>query len=71
MLCSWIYYRSNNMNIVNELKDITSRAKIVERLYTLYDLKQILNEKITKAEQELVALDMEVAKDGLNKKKEA
>jgi hypothetical protein len=59
------------MNIVNELKDITSRAKIVERLYTLYDLKQILNEKITKAEQELVALDMEVAKDGLNKKKEA
>jgi hypothetical protein len=71
MLCGWIYYRSNNMNIVNELKDITSRAKIVERLYTLYDLKQILNEKITKAEQELVALDMEVAKDGLNKKKEA
>ena len=59
------------MNLVKEFKELTKRAKIVERLYTLYDLKQILNEKITKAEQELVALDMEVAKDGLNKKKEA
>jgi len=59
------------MSLVKEFKELTKRAKIVERLYTLYDLKQILNEKITKAEQELVALDMEVAKDGLNKKKEA
>ena len=58
------------MSLVKEFKELTKRAKIVERLYTLYDLKQILNEKITKAEQELVALDMEVAKDGLNKKKE-
>jgi hypothetical protein len=59
------------MNLVKEFKELTKRAKIVERLYTLYDLKQILNEKITKAEQDLVKLDMEVAKDGLNKKKEA
>ena len=59
------------MSLVKEFKELTKRAKIVERLYTLYDLKQILNEKITKAEQELVALDMEVFKDGLNKKKEA
>ena len=59
------------MNLVKEFKELTKRAKIVERLYTLYDLKQILNEKITKAEQDLVKLDMEVAKDGLKKKKEA
>jgi len=59
------------MSLVKEFKELTKRAKIVERLYTLYDLKQILNEKITKAEQELVALDMEVAKDGLNKKEKA
>ena len=59
------------MSLVKEFKELTKRAKIVERLYTLYDLKQILNEKITKAEQDLVKLDMEVAKDGLNKKKEA
>jgi len=59
------------MSLVKEFKELTRRAKIVERLYTLYDLKQILNEKITLAEQELVALDMEVAKDGLNKKEKA
>ena len=59
------------MSLVKEFKELTKRAKIVERLYTLYELKQILNEKITKAEQDLVKLDMEVAKDGLNKKKEA
>jgi hypothetical protein len=59
------------MSLVKEFKELTKRAKIVERLYTLYDLKQILNEKITKTEQDLVKLDMEVAKDGLNKKKEA
>ena len=59
------------MSLVKEFKELTKRAKIVERLYTLYDLKQIVNEKITKAEQELDALDMKVAKDGLNKKKEA
>lgn len=42
-----------------DLKELMQRTKIVERLYTLYDLKQILQEKIKKAEQELSQLDME------------
>ena len=56
------------MSLVKEFKELTRRAKIVERLYTLYDLKQLINEKITKAEQDLVKLDMEEAKDGLERK---
>ena len=59
------------MSLVKEFKELTRRSKIVERLYTLYDLKQLINEKITKAEQDLVKLDMEVAKDGLDKKEKA
>ena len=52
------------VDLVKEFRDITKRAKVVERLYTLYEIKQNINEKITKTEQELVKLDMEVAKNG-------
>jgi hypothetical protein len=52
------------VDLVKEFRDITKKAKVVERLYTLYEIKQNINEKITKAEQELVKLDMEVAKNG-------
>jgi hypothetical protein len=51
------------VNLKEAFKDITKRAKVVERLYTLYEIKQNINEKITKTEQELVKLDMELAKD--------
>ena len=51
------------VNLKEAFKDITKRAKVVERLYTLYEIKQNINEKITKTEQELVKLDMEIAKD--------
>lgn len=59
------------MNLVKEFTDLTTRAKIVERLYTLYDLKQILNEKIAKAENELAELDMEELKNGQDQTKKA
>lgn len=55
------------VDVVQEVKEITKRAKTVERLYTLYEIKQNINEKITKTEQELVKLDMELVKDGLEK----
>lgn len=59
------------MDIKQELKDLTTRRKTVERLYTLYEVKQnfieYINKKIEKTEQDLVKLDMEVAKDGLER----
>lgn len=60
------------MDIKQELKDLTTRRKTVERLYTLYEIKhnflETINKKIEKTEQDLVKLDMEVAKDGLERK---
>lgn len=59
------------MDIKQELKDLTTRRKTVERLYTLYEIKHnfldTINKKIEKTEQDLVKLDMEVAKDGLER----
>lgn len=59
------------VDIKQELKDLTTRRKTVERLYTLYEVKQnfieYINKKIEKTEQDLVKLDMEVAKDGLER----
>ncbi len=59
------------MDIKQELKDLTTRRKTVERLYTLYEIKhnflETINKKIEKTEQDLVKLDMEVAKDGLER----
>ena len=50
-------------NLVKEFRDITKRAKLTERLFTLYELRNILNEKINKTEAKIVELDMEIAKD--------
>ena len=51
-------------NLIKEFKDITKRAKLTERLFTLYELRNILNEKINKTETKIVELDMEVPKNG-------
>lgn len=59
------------MSLVKQFTDLTTRAKIVERLYTLYDLKQILNEKIAKAENELAELDMKELRNGQDQTKKA
>lgn len=56
-------------NLIKEFKDITKRAKLTERLYTLYELRHILNEKINKTEGKIVELDMEVAKNGIDQAK--
>jgi hypothetical protein len=58
------------VDLVKEFKDITKRAKLTERLFTLYELRNILNEKINKTENKISELDLEVDKDGLDKKKE-
>ena len=50
-------------NLVKEFRDITKRAKLTERLFTFYELRNILNEKINKTEAKIVELDMEIAKD--------
>lgn len=50
-------------NLIKEFKDITKRAKLTERLYTLYELKNIVNEKINKTEGKIVELDMEIVKN--------
>lgn len=52
------------VNLINEFRDITKRAKLTERLFTLYELRNILNEKINKTEGKIVELDMEVATNG-------
>jgi hypothetical protein len=58
------------VDLVKEFIDITKRAKLTERLFTLYELRNILNEKINKTENKISELDLEVDKDGLDKKKE-
>ena len=50
-------------NLVKEFRDITKRSKLTERLFTLDELRNILNEKINKTEAKIVELDMEIAKD--------
>jgi len=52
------------VDLAKEFRDITKRAKLTERLFTLYELRNILNEKINKTEAKIVELDMEVAKNG-------
>ena len=52
------------VDLAKEFKDITKRAKLTERLFTLYELRNILNEKINKTEAKIVELDMEVATNG-------
>ena len=54
-------------NLTKEFKDITRRAKLTERLYTLYELRNVLNNKINETEGKIVELDLEVANDGLEK----
>lgn len=51
------------VDLVKEFRDITKRAKLTERLFTLYELRNILNEKINKTEAKIVELDMEIAKN--------
>lgn len=51
------------VDLINEFRDITKRAKLTERLFTLYELRNILNEKINKTEAKIVELDMEIAKN--------
>lgn len=51
------------VDLVKEFRDITKRAKLTERLFTLYELRNILNEKINKTEGKIVELDMEIAKN--------
>jgi len=52
------------VDLAKEFRDITKRAKLTERLFTLYELRNILNEKINKTEAKIVELDMEVATNG-------
>ena len=52
------------VDLIKEFRDMTKRAKLTERLFTLYELRNILNEKINKTEAKIVELDMELAKNG-------
>jgi len=52
------------VDLAKEFRDISKRSKLTERLFTLYELRNILNEKINKTEAKIVELDMEVAKNG-------
>jgi hypothetical protein len=52
------------VDLAKEFRDINKRSKLTERLFTLYELRNILNEKINKTEAKIVELDMEVAKNG-------
>jgi hypothetical protein len=52
------------VDLAKEFMDINKRSKLTERLFTLYELRNILNEKINKTEAKIVELDMEVAKNG-------
>ena len=56
------------VNLVKEFKDITGRAMLVAELKTIADMLVYLNNKKTEVEQKLVKLDMEVAKNGLERK---
>ena len=42
------------VDLINEFRDITKRAKLTERLFTLYELRNILNEKINKTEAKII-----------------
>jgi len=57
------------VDLVKEFRDISKRSKLTERLFTLYELRNILNEKINKTEAKIVELDMEVAKNGIDQTK--
>jgi hypothetical protein len=57
------------MNIKKELNDLTERAKLSSKLTTLLSLVKHIEDEITKVEQDIVKLDMGVAKDGLERKK--
>ena len=52
------------VDLAKEFMNINKRSKLTERLFTLYELRNILNEKINKTEAKIVELDMEVAKNG-------
>jgi hypothetical protein len=52
------------VDLAKEFRDINKRSKLTERLFTLYELRNILNEKINKTEAKIVELDMEVATNG-------
>jgi len=52
------------VDLAKEFRDINKRSKLTERLFTLYELRNILNEKINKTEAKIIELDMEVAKNG-------
>lgn len=51
------------VDLAKEFRDINKRAKLNERLFTLYELRNILNEKINKTEAKIVELDMEIVKN--------
>ena len=50
------------------LKQITKRAELSAKLLTLINLVNDLEDKITDTEKEIVKLDMEITKDGLERK---
>ena len=52
------------VDLAKEFRDISKRSKLTERLFTLYELRNILNEKINKTEAKIIELDMEVTKNG-------
>jgi|TARA_R100000084_G_C4575926_1_gene111494 uncharacterized protein YfcZ (UPF0381/DUF406 family) len=57
------------MNFKQELKDLTERAKLSSKLITLINLAKHIESEITKVEQKIVKLDVEVAKNGLERNK--
>tara|TARA_A100001201_G_C3936843_1_gene155284 strand:- start:163 stop:339 length:177 start_codon:yes stop_codon:yes gene_type:complete len=57
------------MNIKQELNDLTERAKLSSKLTTLLDVVKHIEDEITKVEQQIVKLDVKVAKNGLERKK--
>lgn len=57
------------MNFKQELKDLTERAKLSSKLITLINVAKHIESEITKVEQKIVKLDVEVAKNGLERNK--
>ena len=56
-------------DIIKEFKEITKKTKLITELKTLMEIKETIEIKIESAERKLVKLDMEEAKNGLERKK--
>ena len=55
-------------DLVKEFRQITKKAKLIERLSVYMEEKEQIEIKIEAIEHQIVKLDMEEAKDGLERK---